>query len=69
MPSLARTQRSSVTVPPWKVVPASWAGLTLIAVLAGCATRTGVVVATEDRAERYVGARSKGAGSDTVSLT
>lgn len=45
-------------------------GLALGALLlAGCATRTGVVVATEDRAERYVGARSKGAGSDTVSLT
>ena len=46
------------------------AGLVLGAlVLAGCATRTGVVVATADRSERYVGERSKGAGSDSVSLT
>ncbi len=37
MPSLARTQRSSVTVPPWKVVLASWPALTLMAVLAVCA--------------------------------
>lgn len=45
-------------------------GLALGALLlAGCAARTGVVVATEDRAERYVGERSRGAGSDTVSLT
>jgi hypothetical protein len=37
--------------------------------LAGCASRAGVVVATTDGSERYVGQRSRGAGSDSVALT
>lgn len=39
--------------------------------LAGCAAggRTGVVVATADGAERYVGERTRSAGSDAFALT
>jgi hypothetical protein len=37
--------------------------------LSACASRTGVVVATADGTERYVGERARGAGSDSVALT
>jgi hypothetical protein len=37
--------------------------------LSACASRTGVVVATADGSERYVGERSRGARSDSFALT
>jgi hypothetical protein len=51
---------------------AAWRGLVLAAgalILAGCASRTGVVVATPDGSQRYVGERSRGAQADSVALT